>query len=119
MSPTSHVYLDYVQSRDRASEPIGPNAFLPLDTVYAFEPVPSELTPAEAGRVLGAQGNLWTEYVPTPKRAEYMLYPRLSALSEVTWTPRAARDFGDFRRRLGAHARRLDALDVNYRPLRP
>ena len=119
MSPTSHVYLDYVQSRDRAAEPVGPGAVLTLDTVYAFEPVPAELTPAEARHVLGAQANLWTEYVPTPKHAEYMAYPRLAALAEVVWTPREGRDFADFRRRLGAHLRRLDALDVNYRPPRP
>jgi hexosaminidase len=119
MSPTSHVYLDYYQSSDRAAEPLAGGGFLPLDTVYAFEPVPAELTPAEARRVLGAQGNLWTEYVPTPKRAEYMLFPRLSALAEVAWTPKAGRDFADFRRRLDAHLRRLDALDVGYRPPRP
>ena len=119
MTPTSHVYLDYYQSRDQASEPIAGGGYLPLDTVYAFEPVPAELTPAEARHVLGAQGNLWTEYVPTPKQAEYMLYPRLSALAEVVWSPKAARDVTDFRARLVAHLRRLDALDVNYRPLRP
>ena len=87
--------------------------------MYAFEPVPAELAPAEARHVLGAQGNLWTEYVPNPKHAEYMLFPRLSALAEVTWTPRAGRDFADFTRRLAGHFRRLDALDVRYRPLRP
>ena len=119
MSPTSHVYLDYYQSRDRGAEPLAGGGFLPLDTVYAYEPVPPELTPAEARHVLGAQGNLWTEYVPTPKQAEYMAFPRLSALAEVTWTPRDGRDVADFRRRLVAHLRRLDALDVNYRPLRP
>ncbi len=119
MSPSSHVYLDYYQSRDRAAEPLAGEGFLPLDTVYAYEPVPAELAPAEARHVLGAQANLWTEYVPTPKQAEYMAYPRLSALAEVTWTPREGRDFADFRRRLVAHLRRLDALDVNYRPLRP
>lgn len=119
MTPTSHVYLDYYQSQDHATEPLAGGGYLPLDTVYAFEPVPAELTPAEAGHVLGAQGNLWTEYVPTPKQAEYMLYPRLSALAEVAWTPKAAKDFTDFQQRLGAHLRRLDALDVHYRPLRP
>jgi hexosaminidase len=117
MSPTSHVYLDYYQSREEGRETRATGAFLPLDTVYAFEPVPADFTPEQARRVLGAQGNLWTEYVPTPKRAEYMLYPRLSAIAEVTWTPKAGRDFADFRRRFGPHGRRLDALDVNYRRL--
>jgi hexosaminidase len=119
MAPTTHVYIDYYQSADSASEPLAGGGFLPLDTVYAFEPVPAELTPAEARHVLGAQANLWTEYVPTPKHAEYMAFPRLSALAEVVWTPRAAKDFADFRRRLGPHLRRLDALDVNYRRPRP
>jgi hexosaminidase len=118
MSPTSHVYLDYAQSRE-PGEPVSGGGYLPLDTVYAFEPVPAELTPAEARRVLGGQGNLWTEYVPTPKHAEYMLYPRLSTIAEVTWTPRELKDFADFRARLGPHLRRLDALDVRYRPPRP
>jgi hexosaminidase len=115
MAPSSHVYLDYYQSQDRAREPLAAQAYLPLDTVYAFEPVPAGLTRAEARRVLGAQGNLWTEYVPTPKQAEYMAFPRLSALAEVTWTSREEKDFADFGRRLEAHLRRLDALDVNYR----
>ncbi len=119
MTPTSRVYLDYYQSRDHASEPLAGGGYLPLDTVYAFEPVPTELSASEARHVLGAQGNLWTEYVPTPKQAEYMAYPRLSALAEVTWSPRASRDFANFTARLRAHLRRLDALDVNYRPLRP
>ena len=119
MTPTSHVYLDYYQSRDPVAEPLAAGGYLPLDTVYAFEPVPAELSPAEARHILGAQGNLWTEYVPTPKQAEYMAFPRLSALAEVTWTPRAGRNFADFRERLRTHLRRLDALDVRYRPLQP
>ena len=118
MSPTTYAYLDYHQSQDRAEEPMQIGRFLPLDTVYAYDPVPAELTPEPARHVLGAQANLWTEYVPTPKEAEYRAYPRLSALAEVAWTPKSEKDFADFRRRLAAHLKRLDALDVNYyRPL--
>jgi len=67
--------------------------------------------------VLGAQGQLWTEYIPDPKRVEYMVYPRACALAEVLWTPRAGRDFADFTRRLATHLERLAVLDVNYRPI--
>lgn len=118
MAPNSHTYFDYYQSRDRANEPLAIGGFLPIDTVYAFEPVPTELTPDQARHILGAQAQLWTEYIPTPRHAEYMAYPRLTALSEVLWTSKQRRDFADFSRRLPAHLLRLDALDVNYRPPR-
>ena len=118
MAPNSHTYLDYHQSRDTSRrEGLRVGAFLPLDSVYAYEPVPSELTPAEARHVLGAQAQVWTEYMPNPKRVEFMVFPRLAALAEVVWTPRARKDFADFTRRLAPHERRLDMLDVNYRPL--
>ncbi len=119
MAPTSHTYFDYFQSRDVAAEPVAIGGFLPLDTVYAFEPVPAELGPAHAKDILGAQGQIWTEYMKGPKQVEYMAYPRLSALAEVVWTPRVHRDFADFTRRLATHLQRLDILDVSYRPLRP
>lgn len=118
MAPNSHTYFDYYQSRDRANEPLAIGGFLPIDTVYAFEPVPAELTSDQAKHILGAQAQLWTEYIPTPRHAEYMAYPRLTALSEVLWTSKQRRDFADFSRRLPAHLLRLDALDVNYRPPR-
>ena len=65
--------------------------------------------------VLGAQAQLWAEYIPNTKHMEYMAYPRLSALSEVVWSPKASRDLSDFMRRLHRHADRLQAMDVNYR----
>jgi hexosaminidase len=116
MAPTSHTYLDYAQSRDLAGEPVGQSAFLPLETVYAFEPVPAELEPPFDKRVLGAQAQVWTEYMPTPKAVEYMAFPRLTALAEVVWTPRDRKDYGGYLARLAAHAARLRALDVNFRP---
>src|SRR5436309_179689 len=115
MAPGSHTYFDHYQSADTVAEPLAIGGFLPLDTVYAFEPVPPALTLAEAHYVLGAQGQLWTEYIPDPKRAEYMVFPRLCALAEVLWTPREARDYADFTRRLATHLERLAVLDVNYR----
>jgi len=67
--------------------------------------------------VLGAQGQLWTEYLKTPKQVEYMAFPRLTALAEVTWTQREGKDYQEFLERLSAHLKRLSVLDVNYRPL--
>lgn len=115
MAPTSHTYLDYYQSAEQDAEPHAIGGFLPIDTVYAFEPVPAELEPQFHRHILGAQVQLWTEYIPNPRHAEYMAYPRTSALSEVVWTDPARKDFTDFQRRLAIHARRLEALDVNFR----
>jgi hexosaminidase len=114
MTPTSHLYFDYLQG-DTVQEPLGIGGFLPLEKVYSFEPIPAELSAAEARRVLGAQANLWTEYVATEEHAEYMLNPRLLALSEVVWSPAEGRDFRDFARRLPWHLQRMDALGIRYR----
>lgn len=118
MTPTSHTYFDYYQAQDRALEPMAIGGFLPLDTVYAFEPVPAALGPAQAAHILGTQGQIWTEYQRNPKNVEYMVFPRLLAIAEVAWTPRERKDFADFRARLDTHLARLTILDVNYRPLR-
>ncbi len=69
---------------------------------------------AQRQHILGVQGNLWTEYIATPRDAEYFAYPRAVALAEVAWSPAASRDFADFQRRLQIHLQRLDRLDVNY-----
>jgi hexosaminidase len=118
MAPGSHTYFDHYQSADTATEPLAIGGFLPLDTVYAYEPVPAALTPEEARHVLGAQGQVWTEYIPDPKRVEYMAFPRACALAEVLWTPREEKDYADFLRRLAPHLDRLAVWDVNYRPLK-
>lgn len=117
MTPTRNTYLDYYQSQERTREPVAIGGFLPIDSVYAFDPYPAGLEERFRSHVLGAQVQLWTEYVPTPHHAEYMAYPRTSALSEVVWTPLARKDIQDFRRRLAVHVQRLDALGVHYRPL--
>lgn len=117
MSPTSHTYFDYCQARPRQYEPRAIGGYLPLATAYAFEPVPAELTAAESRHVLGGQFQLWSEFIPHPKHMEYMAFPRGCALSEVVWSSAKPRDFGDFLRRLRPHLKRLDVLDVNYRPL--
>lgn len=115
MTPTSHCYLDYYQSRNRTNEPPAIGAFIPLQTVYYFEPIPKELDPKFQKHILGAQGNLWTEYIPSLKQVQYMTYPRLCALSEVTWSPASSRDWFDFVRRLNTHCARLEQLGINYR----
>jgi hexosaminidase len=117
MAPTTHTYLDYYQSRDKEKEPLAIGGFLPLEKVYSFHPIPRQLTKEEAKHVLGAQAQLWAEYIPNPEHMEYMAFPRMVALSECVWTPKEKKDFDDFKNRLKTHLQRLDVLDVNYRPL--
>ncbi|NMC42452.1 MAG: family 20 glycosylhydrolase, partial [candidate division Zixibacteria bacterium] len=117
MTPTSHCYFDYYQATDNEPKAIG--GHLPLETVYAFEPMPDGLTLDEGRRILGGQGNIWTEYMPDTRQVEYMAFPRACALAEVLWSPRENRTFPDFVSRLRHHLLRLDALGVNYRPLTP
>jgi hexosaminidase len=119
MTPGSHTYFDHYQSQDRAAEPLAIGGFLPLDTVYAYDPVPAELEPDGARHILGAQGQVWTEYIKGPKQVEYMAYPRQAALAEVLWTPKERKNFPGFIVRLTTHLRRLAILDVNYRPIQP
>lgn len=117
MSPTSHCYFDYYQSQDREQEPLAIGGFLPVDTVYAYEPTPAELSEEEAKHILGAQANVWTEYIATDEHLEYMLLPRLSALSEIVWSPKEMRDWEDFRTRLESQVKRYEMAGWNYRPL--
>ncbi|HOX59079.1 MAG TPA: beta-N-acetylhexosaminidase [Candidatus Paceibacterota bacterium] len=114
MSPTGYCYLDYFQSTNSAIEPRPVGNYLPLSRVYSFEPIPEKLNPQHQARILGAQGNLWTEYVPNFKHAQYKIFPRLCALAEVTWSPMAARNWEGFANRLQPQLQRLEYLGVNY-----
>ncbi|MFL5619507.1 MAG: beta-N-acetylhexosaminidase [Gemmatimonadaceae bacterium] len=115
MTPTSNTYFDYVQG-DRRFEPTWTGNYLPIETVYAFDPaVPDSLTPGQSKHVIGTQGQLWTEYMYNTGQVEYMAYPRALALAEVAWSPKNARDFESFRRRLLPRLLGLDRLGVNYR----
>ena len=114
--PDIAAYLDYRQSDD-PGEPTPVGTLLALSDAYAFEPVPSGLTPAEQSRVIGGQANIWTEHMESARRVDYMAFPRLCAIAEALWSAPADRDFADFSARLGPHLERLDALGVNYRPL--
>lgn len=113
MCPQSHAcYLDH-KHLDVPEEP-GQIGTCTVKDSYLFEPVVDGLGEAEAAHILGGQANLWTELVYFGRQAEYMLFPRLCALSEAFWTPKPLRDFDDFSARLKVHIRRLDALDVLY-----
>jgi len=118
MCPEQYVYLDHRQAGGE-EEPVPIGYVRTLADVYRFEPVPSQLTAAEARHVLGTQANVWTEVMEDQARVDYQTYPRLSAFAEVAWSSLPApaeRDFTDFERRMAVHYRRLDALGVGYRP---
>jgi hexosaminidase len=114
MAPTSHTYFDYTEGS--AEEEGGTIGFqTTLEKVYAFDPIPAELEPVHHARVLGAQGQLWRERMPSLPVVERRAFPRLSALAEVVWSPVARKDYADFRRRLPGLLARFDRLGVNYR----
>jgi hexosaminidase len=114
MSPTTCCYFDYAQARG-PQEPESIGGFIPLETVYQFEPVPATLPASKRRHILGAQGNLWGEYLWTRRDVEYFAFPRAAALAEVVWSPAQDRNLADFQRRLGPHLRRLEAVGVGFR----
>jgi hexosaminidase len=114
LCPEDQVYLDYRQS-EHPGEPTPVGTVSSVEHVYAFEPIPAELTEAEAARVLGAQANIWTEHIDSARGVDSMAFPRLAAFAETVWSAAADRDYADFARRLAVHERRLDALGVEYR----
>jgi hexosaminidase len=87
--------------------------------MYQFEPMPSNVPADLQFHILGAQANLWTEWVPNLKHAEYMIFPRECALAEDTWSPKSSRDFDDFSRRMQTECQRFDVLGINYRHITP
>ncbi|AQW54449.1 beta-N-acetylhexosaminidase [Streptomyces violaceusniger] len=108
------TYLDYAQSDAPHEPPAQPGAVVDLRAVHAHAPVPEEADAQAAGRVLGTQAQLWTEFVTTPAHIEYLTYPRLCALADRGWS--GATDWADFRSRLDEHTARLDALGVHHHP---
>jgi len=113
MTPTSHCYFDYYQSTN-PDEPTAIGGFLPLEKVYNFNPIPSELSASASKYILGAQGNIWTEYMATEDQVEYMAFPRMLAMSEVVWSKNENKDYPDFVKRIEHFNKRLDVLDINY-----
>ena len=117
MTPTAYCYFDFYQSSNRVDEPPaatwgGP---LTLGKMYSFDPMPANLPASLQPYILGTQGNLWTEWVPSLSHAEYMMFPRACALAEVCWSPESTRNWDDFMRRLQVQANRFQQMGVNYR----
>jgi len=115
MTPGSGgLYLDHAQGKN--SEPVGIGGFAPLSKTYSYNPTPAVLTPEQQKFIIGVQANLWSEYVATEAKAEYMYFPRALALAEVAWTPLANKNFKDFSEtRLPSHLAYLDRNNYNYR----
>ncbi len=113
MTPNSHCYFDFYQGQERDKEPFGIGGDLPLEKVYSYEPFDG-IAPEAKGHILGVQANLWTEYITTPEHLEYMLLPRMCALSEVQWCAADKKDYARFDASLDHTFEMLDAMGVNY-----
>lgn len=113
MTPTSHCYLDYYQS-DPTSEPLAIGGYLPLEKVYSYEPMPKELSAEQAKHILGVQGNIWTEYIKTPDKLEYMAFPRATAIAEIGWSQPEQKSFADFSSRLKVQFERMQNMGINF-----
>jgi hexosaminidase len=117
MTPGTHCYFDYYQvgKEGQKKEALtGSKRYTTVEKVYSYEPTPSELSAEERKYILGAQGNVWTEYMPTWNLVEYNVLPRMTALSEVVWSTKKNRNWEDFHKRLKHIVKRYDALGYNY-----
>jgi hexosaminidase len=112
MAPASHTYFDMYQSRNTGGR-IAIGGYIPVDMVYSFEPVPDVLNKDQAKHILGAQGNVWTEYISTEDRLQEMIFPRMAALAENLWTKRE-KDYGTFASRLVYHFKLLKFAGIKY-----
>lgn len=117
ISPTNYLYFDYPNGPGEPGAPWegnenGPNSF---QLIHQWEPVPAKYSPQQEALVIGVQANLWTEFIRTNEYFEYMIFPRLSALAEIAWSPKGEKDLDDFVRRLAVQCERYDALGLNYR----
>jgi len=110
MTPGKPVYFDHTQSKNEDSVTIG--GYNPIEAVYAYEPIPKELNAEESKYILGAQANVWTEYMSNTRKIEYMIFPRMAALSEVLWSEK--KDWSDFEKRLPMQMKRYEMLELNY-----
>ena len=114
MTPTSFCYFDYCQTADTQDEPLGIGGYVPIEKVYSLEPVPAALTEEQSRHILGAQANLWTEYIHSSEHVEYMILPRMAALAEVQWTQPEKKDFKDFTKRLARLMKFYQRDGFNY-----
>jgi hexosaminidase len=113
MTPGKWCYFDKYQDTT-GTEPLAIGGYTPVSVVYSYEPVPPQLSAEEAKHVLGAQANVWTEYIPTSEHLEYMVYPRGVAMAEVLWTQKENKNYDSFLKRMKTHFKLLDELKVNY-----
>jgi len=113
MSPNSYAYFDYYQGT-KDQEPLAIGGYLPLSTVYSFNPIPKELNAEEAKHILGGQANLWSEFLPNIKHADYMTFPRIAALAEAVWSPNEVRSWDSFSHRIQLFMKRYDQMGLNY-----
>jgi hexosaminidase len=119
MCPSAICYINKFENSSDiwSNEPPSQAGVVPLATVYNFEPIPSALNPAYTNYILGAQGNSWTEFIPSLLNMEFKMFPRLSALAEVNWTSASLKNYTSFTNRLVIHNQRLANTAVNYNPL--
>ncbi len=113
MAPTEFMYFDYYQGEPYL-EPVAIGGMLTLEKAYSFEPVPSELSAAERKFIKGVQGNIWSEFIHSPDKVEYMAFPRLAALAELAWTPAARKNWEDFTKRMETQYKRYAEAGINY-----
>lgn len=113
MTPGTHCYFDHYQG-DSTAEEKAIGGYTTLKKVFNYEPIPATLTQKETKHILGAQGNVWTEWIQTPERVEYMILPRMSALAESIWSPAATRNWPNFHDRIQFLFKRFDKWNVNY-----
>ena len=113
MTPNATCYLDHYQAKDTANEPLAIGGYTPIEEVYNYEPIPNELDESLHKYIIGAQGNVWTEYMKTSDHVEYMVFPRIFALSEVVWA-KDKPSFNDFENKVIDMYPILDKMDINY-----
>ncbi len=114
MVPTTHLYFDYYQSEDRDNEPEAIGGYVPVSTVYSYEPVPDTFSAEEASHIIGVQANIWSEYIPHFSQIQYMVLPRMAALAEIQWCPRGSKDYDAFIARCAHLQPVYDQLGYSY-----
>lgn len=115
MTPGNPLYFDHYQAKTgEVQQPLAIGGYNPIDSVYAYNPVPKELTSEQAKYIIGAQANVWTEFIPTEAQVEYMVFPRISALAETVWTPLEQKDLEKFKQRLEKHKERYAIQGIRY-----
>jgi hexosaminidase len=113
MTPIQSLYFWWYQG-DKRTEPLAVGGFISLEKVYRYDPVPSGLTEEQSKHILGAQGCAWAEYMENPAKVEYMVFPRMSALAEIVWSPKEGKDWDNFKSRMTRQFKRYDQRGINY-----